>query len=211
MLTFEEKEHVYRWNGEIVPSPTQVLGRVGVRVETEAGESWRSISGMEFANNPAAMNFGTQFHRYAGATLKGQKVLQFDPLMTPWIESFKNFRREHDFLETILLPCGRPAVETPLYCSRHRFAMTPDWAVMADGHPVVIDWKTSEEFHDHWWMQLAAYACGLSEATGLTGWRTWIVQPRAGERAIKREHCPHEIRADMNKFVSILNTYRMAA
>lgn len=205
MLTFDPEIHEYRWNGIVKTSVTQFLERVGVY--NPATGRWQSMSGAEFMDNPVAQNFGTQFHRYAGLTLDGRKARP-DPAMVPWIEQWNLFLLEHPGLESVMHD-GKRLVETPLYCKRHGYALTPDWPVMFHGKPVCLDWKTGE-YCPHWFLQGAGYVRGLEDTTKIRGWSFWAVQIKAdGYRVYKRT--PAELKHDMNRFMSVLNVYKMAA
>lgn len=205
MLTFAPEIHEYRWNGIVKPGVTQVLERVGVY--NPATGRWQSMSGAEFMDNPVSLKFGTQFHRYAGFTLKGVNSRP-DDAMAPWIGQLYQFFIDHPGIETVRHK-GDSLVEHPLYCERHGYALTPDWPVMFHGKPVCIDWKTGD-FCPHWYLQGAGYVRGLENATGIRGWSFWAVQIKADGYRIY-ERTPAELKHDMNGFHSVLNVYKMAA
>lgn len=210
MMTFEEQGHIYRWNGQIVPSVTQILGLVGTAKKQDDGSlKWHSISSSEFIDDEVAANFGTQFHSYCEIVLKGRRPL-YDPGMQPWVESWERWREKHGRLETILHE-SRPMIEWRHYCRRYGYAMTLDWACMDDG-PVVTDWKTSDTWDEGWWIQQAPYARAAELDTGLRGWKTRVVQIRPDPQECRMvTHTPDQVRADWNTWLSIHNTFRKAA
>lgn len=207
MLTFDQDTHEYRWNGQVVPSVTQILSRVGTR--DQADGLFQSLSGAEYMNSPIAANFGTQFHRYVALELDERQV-QYDAAMEPWIHQWRRFMAEYDDIEPIAIDSFPQIIEEPIYCQRHGYAMTPDWAAMFHGKPICVDWKTGESMCPHWWLQGAAYVEGLKNFTKLRGWEFWVVQIGADRYRVHRRKA-NDLRRDMNRFQSALNVYKMAA
>jgi hypothetical protein len=211
MLEFEALTHTYRWCGQVVPSVTQILSRVGIAVHQQDGTlSWRSISGAEFIDDSVASKFGTEFHRYCEIVLRGQRP-EYDPGMEPWVRSWNQCRQDEGGVE-VLLQDSVLMVEWKHYCQRYGYAMTLD---LAAGHklgPMVTDWKTSEDWDDRWWLQQAAYAKAAEIATGRQGWHTRIVQVKPWPTPCRvLIHTPVQVRRDWNAYLSINNVYRMAA
>ena len=157
MLTFEEKGHEYRWNGKVVPSVTQIMGRVGVRTTVSSGrEYWNSISGSEFISDEVAANFGTAFHTVAEAKLNGWGV-GYDSSMDPWVNGFDKFISDNIDLITAKFD-NELMIEKMLYSRRYGYPLTFDWLAIDQNTDqyYLVDWKTSTSMQKHWWIQLGA-------------------------------------------------------
>lgn len=146
MLTFEEKDHVYRWNGAIVPSVSQVMSSVGKK----KGDYWSPIGAdARFIKGDTASKFGTAFHEYCRFTLQGIEV-SYDPQIEPWIKCFHKFLEDHKDLDFLF-------IEKEMYSKLYRFAGTPDLGAQKGNVFHIIDWKTSTVMHTHYRIQTAAY------------------------------------------------------
>lgn len=120
MLTFEESEHIYRWNGAVVPSVTQILstwvkphGR-GIYVNTCTGAV------VEADVFEAAQDTGRAIHKAAEYILTGQG-LDWDAIDRVLIPPLKELEKWVDDYQVKPLH-----VETPMYSVKHRVAGTPD-------------------------------------------------------------------------------------
>ena len=201
-ITFDEENHVYKHKNKIVPSVTQILNRVAV----SDGESEHiPIGGNIFQNNDTAKRFGIAFHKYAELYLKGKEV-EASEEMKPWIKQFHNFLLASG-LET--KDNDNKNVERVLYSSRYNYAGTADWiAIDRNGQVCVVDWKTSTAESSYWDLQLAAYANLVQEQEtdkirqGIKRISVRIDEDRYEKRTRKTE-------PDFNKFLSILNTYKI--
>jgi len=206
MLQFEPEGHIYTVDGRIVPSVTQMLSRIATRAHED--EHWNSLTGIEWMNDPVAATFGTEFHRVAQITLMGGTA-EFHHAMKPWVDGFHMFRRKYRDMESIIHD-GRPLVERAIHCKKLDYCATPDWAVMYNGKPIIIDWKTTAITNPIHEVQVGGYARALEEFTGIKGWATWIVYIRENGYKVS-ERTPRQVKMDMNLFASVVNVYRMGA
>lgn len=197
-IEFNESTHTYTVAGRVVPSVTQLLGAVGVR----KNDRWCSISKSEWCANDTAANFGKALHAIAVYELSGVEY-DCDPAMKPWIDNLKKFFKANE-LKGI-------SIEDPLYSKIYHYCGTPDLFCMMGLRMVVVDWKTATAEQDHWRMQLAAYAQLLKEHHHLTTLpETWTVSiSDTGYKIDKRSKA--EVQYDMNRFLSVLNVYKLAA
>jgi hypothetical protein len=133
MLTFSAEGHRYEWNGQPVPSVTQVLGEfitiglVYISVFTGARILAETMEG--------ARDFGTAVHRMIALDIAGE--LDEDALDDRLAAVLAQWHR--------LCCMVRPEIimsETPLYCSAHNFAGTPDIVCKIKGVLSIIDCKT---------------------------------------------------------------------
>lgn len=133
MLSFSPENHEYRWNGAPVPSVTTILGefvKIGlVYVSTFTGAH---ILDERFE---AARDFGTAVHRMIALDVAGE--LDEDALDPALAAVLRQWHR--------LCCMVRPEIimsETPLYCSAHGYAGTPDIVCKIRGVLSIWDCKT---------------------------------------------------------------------
>lgn len=149
-LTFDEPSHVYRWNGKVVPSVTQVLGAL-----------------YSFADVPidvleAARERGTDVHLACQLDDEGDlNEATITEEVAPYLKAWRKFK--HDCRPSF------GAIEKPVYNAARRYAGTPDrddvcfrfGAEMVTG--AQIDIKTSLASHVCWGVQTAAYSNALGK------------------------------------------------
>lgn len=153
-LTFDETNHVYRLNGEVLPSVTQVLSSVGTR---KGAEFWKAIGSSDFACDETASAFGTTFHKIASIIIAGG-IPEYPEVMEPWVKQFNRFRRDNKFVPLYDIDVQQ-LVEYPMAHTIWRYAGTPDLvAYDKRGDVFVVDWKTSTAKQHHWGYQTAGYA-----------------------------------------------------
>lgn len=151
MLTFEPEGHVYKWDGIVKPSVTQVLQRC------------HSFGFVDAATLEAAQDRGTYVHA----------LCELDDLG----ELDEDQEREGEFFGYLLgwrkfMHDYRPnwaVIEQPFFSESMDIAGTPDrgGALTTIGpDPWVIDIKTSAAKHRVWGMQLAAYRRMVAERMG---------------------------------------------
>ncbi len=137
MLTFEEQDHIYRWNGKVVPSVTQVL-REWVKLGNGRGYV-HTVYGT-YIDTPTFENvgdFGTAVHM--GAKLIMTASLDWDVLDPALVPPLKEFVRWMDDYKV------KPQyVEEPMYSSKYGVAGTPDIIGTINGfrHLDITDIKT---------------------------------------------------------------------
>ncbi|MFH2075229.1 MAG: hypothetical protein ABIJ57_07775 [Pseudomonadota bacterium] len=152
MLTFEPGEHLYRWNGVIVPSVTGILGEwvqtgnfyistfTGARIPVEAFDK--------------ARDFGTAAHRMIALDIA--EDLDEDALDPKLAAVLKNWQQLRGMIRPEIIMS-----ETPLYCSAHGYAGTPDIVCKIKGVLSICDCKTG--LLGHCAAQLAAYEIPVRE------------------------------------------------
>jgi len=191
MLSFEPATHIYRWDGVIVPSVTQILNEVGIS----------DYSGIPAAQRDAYMRFGTAVHLACELWDRRELDLpRLDPMLAPYLNSWIKFRTESGFeiYES----------EKPQYSLKHRFAGTPDRIGTLNGRRVVVDIKSSVDTKQGADLQTAGYAILFNEG-----------KPR-GAHALDRYSVhlkdngkykiePHKDRNDINAFLSCLSMYNI--
>lgn len=133
MLTFSPADHRYEWNGQPVPSVTQVLGEfitIGVVYISTFTGAHILAERME-----AARDFGTAVHQMIALDVAGD--LDEDALDPALAAVLHQWHR--------VCCMVRPEIimsETPLYCSAHGYAGTPDLVCKIKGVLSIIDVKT---------------------------------------------------------------------
>lgn len=138
MLTFDEATHIYKCDGHVLPSVTQILREWvsvpfrKIYVNTQSGVA---VDTQIFED---AQEFGTAIHRAAAFILSGQGLQwnMLDSALIPplrqlevWVDDFK-IKPVH--------------IETPMYSDKHQFAGTPDIIGELRGfkHLCIVDIKT---------------------------------------------------------------------
>jgi len=152
MLTFDAETHSYFWNGSRVPGVTTVLGEfiligqfyistfTGTRIPVEAFER--------------ARDFGTAAHQMIALDIAGE--LDEDALDPKLFAVLKNWHQLRGMIRPEIIMS-----ETPLYCSAHGYAGTPDIVCKIKGVLSICDLKTG--LLGHCAAQLAAYEVPVRE------------------------------------------------
>ena len=126
MLEFDEPTHVYRWNGAIVPSVTQII-------RAALGNPFEFVSEAVLDHK---RKIGVAAHK--AVELDSQGVLDDEtvhPLVMPYLVAWRQFREQW--------PCEILDSEAKMYSGTYGFAGTPDlFAKLHDGSYCVIDLKT---------------------------------------------------------------------
>lgn len=144
-LTFDPERHEYRWDGEPVPSVTQILQPL-----------------VDFSRVPpdvlrAASEFGTAVHKSCELDDLGDlDETSLDPALACYLEGWRKFRREH--------ACTWELIEQPVYHPALRYAGTPDRIGRIDGVLGVLDIKSSAALMPTVGPQTAAYARAYSQS-----------------------------------------------
>lgn len=139
VLRFEENGHRYTWNGESVPSVTQVLHEW--REVTVYGKRFfvHTINGtvIEGEVMDVAAAFGTAIHH--GAKLVLMDDLDWDSLDPVLVGPLREFEKWMDDYKVKPLH-----IEEPMYSEKHGVAGTPDIIGMVNGfrHLDITDIKT---------------------------------------------------------------------
>lgn len=197
-----DKNHVYTVDSTRVPGVSEILSSVAVKRDGR----WCSLARDEFMqrweNN---RQFGSAMHEYIRLRLLGQEV-EYDQEMGPWVAGWERFRSDHMSMETILYR-NRPLVEAPLFCSSLGYCGTPDAAVVYRDQAVVLDWKTGA-LNDVYRVKMAAYVKLLSENANRRHWYVWLVEIKQGTYHLEILR-PGEVEPWVNKWVSIVNVYRL--
>lgn len=144
MLTFDPELHEYRWNGQPVPSVTQVIGAVWPELYAHSSQY--------------AMARGSAVHAAIESDIRGELA---DWMLTSEIEGYVQAARacRRDLGIEIELN------ETRLYSAIYGYAGTLDIKGRIGKRNTLLDWKSG---NPGWQCgpQTAAYAQALQEMTG---------------------------------------------
>lgn len=143
MLTFDEDSHTYFFDGEEVPSVTQILNEVGL---TGNFSSPATLDGMERGK---LVHQACEFLDYDDLVLES-----LDPAIEPYVKAYQKFKDETGFKPEL--------IEKRLYHPELRYAGTLDRVGEMRGERVVIDLKTSKNIDKVVGLQLAAYEMALN-------------------------------------------------
>jgi len=119
-------------------------------------------------------NFGSTLHKLIEVTLKEEKISDsYDNYLMESINIFNKWRKEH-----VLIP---QALEQHLWSEKYNYAGTCDYIGLFDNKLVILDWKSSKNIYDEYFLQLAAYVNAFEEQTGIKVDSIGILQIRDGE------------------------------
>lgn len=149
MLTFDEANHRYTWNGAPVPGVTSVLAPL-----TDLGMVDRDLL-------QRASEFGKAVH--LACELDDRKQLDIDnldPALVPYLEAWRQFSSD--------LSVQWTGIEQRVYHSKLRYAGTLDRKGLVNGRRAIVDIKTSTSLYASVGPQLAAYARADDEINAAT-------------------------------------------
>lgn len=150
MIEYIESEHLYVWDGVIVPSVTQVVGHaVGA-----------NYSGVPAAVLAAKAAYGTAMHEWCEAWLKGTEMPLTDNDAAESAEQFKAICTDHG-VKLLRSEC--------IVGWRHRVCGRFDILADVGGKTTLIDIKTNAKFPEEYLrLQLSTYALAVNETLGIT-------------------------------------------
>lgn len=143
-LTFDPEPHVYRFDGEVIPSVTQLL---------EPLINYAGVPGailQHAADRGTAVHLATEF--FDDDDLDEATV---DPEILPYVEAWRTFREESGF-EVV-------RSEVRVYSARHRYAGTVDTIGLLDGRLAMVEKKTTAILHPATAVQVVAYGKAFNE------------------------------------------------
>lgn len=138
-LTFDPDRHEYRYDGDVVPSVTQIL---------------RPLTSFDMVDPDIlrrAQDFGTAVH--LACELQDHGTLDeesLDPALLPYLNGWRQFVRKHK--------CVWHRIEHSVYHPTMRYAGKLDRRGIVDGHATYVDIKTGSNLFPSVGPQLAAYA-----------------------------------------------------
>lgn len=152
-FTFDRESHSYFLDGERLPSVTEIL----------------KVLGDEYAGVPAHV---LERKRQIGAavdaaiTLDINGELDEDSIHPDWCGYFAGFRKF--WRDEWLKPEHVVVLQKPGYCSKRKYAGTPDVNLMLRGRASVVDWKCTFKLMPTVGPQTAGYALMQYGEDGLT-------------------------------------------
>jgi hypothetical protein len=188
-LEFEPAAHVYRLDGHIVPSVTQVLD-----------EQLTDWSGVPVDVLEAARMFGTHVHTACHLLVRDElEWSSLDPALVPYVEAARRFLDESGM--TVL------NAELPLASQKMKFAGTLDIRGVMRDAVCVVDWKSTSVMPRTVGPQTAAYDRLYCEQFGGRPAKRYCVQLNP---ALPNGYKIHKLDnpADWAMFQSALNCWR---
>ncbi len=190
VFTFDEVDHVYKVDGIVYASITQVIEGVGLV----------DYSAFPLEDLAFYQNRGTALHRAAWYSDEGDLDEDtVDPLVLSRLQAWHKFRKDLPF--TII--CN----EAPRYDRTYGYAGTPDRLVsFPDAGRAVIELKSGP-------IQPAAAIQTAAQANLLQAGRPELLRRLAvhlkgdGSYSVK-EFCQSQARTDLSTFLSALTVYR---
>lgn len=158
MLTLD-KNHIYRWNGVIVPGVSEIL---------EAG-GFTDFSHVPDSILIPAQKFGKAGHAACHLdNLDGLDENTLSKPLKPYLASWRKFKA--DYKAIIIIS------EAKVYSNKWGFAGTLDNIVKIKDELILIDLKTSSSMQAATELQTAAYKIAFEEQEGLKISKRWGVQ-----------------------------------
>jgi hypothetical protein len=182
-LVFNPGNHVYRWDGQHIPSVTGILRRLAKQalIQWAANcavdhieEAFRA-EGPAFILRPfpqvcaeartaherirdAGADVGTRVHAHA------KKMLTERAVVLPEIVTEEEYKALQAFMLWLGSHDVKPeALERKVMSRKLWYAGTCDFWGRVDGKRCVLDFKTSKGIYDDHWLQTAAYEIALRE------------------------------------------------
>jgi hypothetical protein len=181
-LTYSPEDHIYRYNGIIVPSVNQILDAEGIlpSFDFPNAEFYR-LRG-EYVHDAIKMHF---YGKLDEESLEGDVEAFFN--------GFRKFMDEN--------PVSPEEVEKPLYSEKWGFTGTPDmWDTKA-----IYDWKCSKNTYAHYLLTMAGYKILIEENYKHLNYKaekSILVHLQPNNYFIK------EVVPDTNTFLGILLSYK---
>jgi len=188
---FDAENHIYRLDGQAIPSVTQVLSAVGIT----------DYSHIPIDKRDAAMHFGTAVHLACELWDKGNlNETILDKLLIPYLDGWKKF-----------LADSKPKImdiENPLYSPKYRYGFRIDRVLKINERITIVDIKTSADAQQGTDLQLAAYLSGWNEGRA----PKYIATDRMAVHLNKDgsyKIIPYKNKNDVNEWLVCLSMYNM--
>lgn len=146
-LSYDDALHEYRYDGNVVPSVTQALGRL-------SAEEYRGVDAEVMER---AAQLGKAVHRVIELDLRDDlDVESLSEGLLPYYESWRNFLATSGFTAVLS--------EQRVYSARYGYAGTLDLFGILNGEAVLIDAKRTAQVPRTAGPQTAAYETALRES-----------------------------------------------
>lgn len=185
MLSFQAEGHIYRYNGQIVPSVTQILEQID--------DLWR----VPPAVLEASRQLGTAVHRASELDdLNDLDESSVSTQIAPYLDAWRRFRRE--------VPWKIVGMEKRVFHPVHRYAGTYDRLFETPTGLALVDLKSGASYPSHG-PQTAAYAEAHRAETGQHVAERYVLQVDGNGRYKLTRHADA---TDLPVFLSALTIYR---
>lgn len=227
-LEFDEKKHVYRVEGAIVPSVTGITGIIdksGPLMWWGIGQALefvkKRIADYDLEDEVCAKNFWHDAHR---AHLRASKrATDIGTMAHEWIESYlaganpsapKN-KQLAATVESWLAWAAEKDIqpietEFKVYSREHGYAGTCDFDGYVEGERCIVDWKTGKSVYPEHRLQTAAYLAAREEELGDPGYESrWVVVlPKDGGEIVTERIDRKLLERDLDGFLGALALHR---
>jgi hypothetical protein len=147
-FSFDDLNHIYRLNGQVIPSVTQILQAEGIADYSYADESDR--------------DFGKAGHRVT--ELWDKRTLDIKTISEPLIPYLNGYKK---FLKDFKVKVIPEWIETPTYSFIWKYGVKPDRVVEINGKLTVYEIKFSTSMIPATRIQTAAQKIAIEEQTKL--------------------------------------------
>lgn len=149
-FSFDPEGHVYKLNGEVIPSCSEILREAGA---------------VDYSHVPGAVldraaDFGTKVHRLLELEDKGiLDQATVDPLIAPVLEAWRKFKADQK------VEFFQDWIERPTFHGLFRYGVTPDRVGLVDRKPVCIEIKTTSTITNAVALQTVAQKMAYEDIT----------------------------------------------
>ena len=189
-FTFEKESHIYKLNGIVLPSITQIL----------QAEGFTDLSKIPPRVLEASRLFGSASHRACELLDKGS--LDFSTLsehLLPIIVGWKAFKLDNKIFKFL-------AIEQPMYSKVWKFAGTPDRVYQVNKtQSDIYEIKTTSGLYPSNGLQLAGQEILVEENYKLKVRNRWVVQ--LDDTGIPKV-TPYKDKSDRTVFLSSINIFK---
>jgi len=199
-LTFDEADHIYRVNGRVTPSVTQVLHGAGF-VKWDGGTA-------------GDMLYGKASHKMVELDLAGTLVdANLDPGLKNAYLGWKRFQKDFPKLRPCVDTEGKSLIERPMHNPEYDYSGTPDLPMTNGRTLYLLDLKNSACSAPHWGLQLVGYVPMVLREMGIKATQSAIMNVK--RLVIRLSHLKPEYSfvkyddpSDYNYWIVALNAYR---
>jgi hypothetical protein len=170
VLTFNEGEHKYFWDGGKVPGVSEIVAQAGL-------VDWGSVPPIVLDR---ACKFGTAVHKATEYADKGTlKRRTLDKALTPFVDAWELFKKDTG--------AKIEKIEWRVYSARYRFAGTIDRIARINGKLCLIDIKTGKQIGNDKHLQIGGYDILARENKAEVDARMFVQLSDKGYKVTKSE------------------------
>jgi hypothetical protein len=179
----------------------QALEHEGLFSDQVRELTWKEARFAHRVKSTGAADIGTEVHKYAEASLKGQTLPQLTTdEARRGVDAFERWRADHK------IELGTS--ERICFSQNHWYAGTCDFVGRIDDENCVADFKTASGIYPEMRLQLAAYQQAIVEETGQNFPARWIIRFDKKTGEFEARPFRTDFTRDFEAFLSALNLHK---